>query len=388
MFDRWLDIPSDVSVLLIGPRRAGKTTLVKSAFPGHRYANLDDIDNLDWAERDPKGFVESLGARGIIDEIQRAPRLTVAVKHVVDSRGARFVMTGSSTLGLLDAAADSLAGRMDIVSLPTACWGEPDGAPNHGILDAGLPLPRIRAGQRELERALELGQFPEVLEAAGEEDALRVLQRYKNTYFTRDLMQVANLENAQGLRAILANLVHSLGSHLEVSHFAREAGLGHATAKRYLGALAQSQLTFQLAGYQHGPAKRYLKSSKTYLCDNGVIRALGVAASRGQLLENFVVAELEKRRKLGWIGCDQLFFYQSGGGAEVDVVFEHEGLLHAVEIKSTRRPSARDTAGLRAFARGMGRPVRAVLFHGGDERGERDGVELVPVAALRRGGGL
>ncbi len=388
MFERWLKIPSDVSVLLLGPRRAGKTTLVRHAFPDHAYATLDDIDNLDWAERDPKGFVASLGERGIIDEIQRVPRLTVAVKHAIDSGGARFVMTGSSTLGLLDAAADSLAGRMDIASLPTACWGEPDGGPTHGILDADIPLPRIREGARQLERALGLGQFPEVVTATGEEDALRVLQRYKNTYFTRDLMQVANLENAQGLRAILANLVHSVGSHLEVSHFAREAGLGHATARKYLGALAQSQLTFQLAGYQHGPAKRFLKSSKTYLCDNGVIRALGVEASRGQLLENFVVAELEKRRKLGLIRCDQLHFYRSAGGAEVDVVFEHRDLLHAVEVKGTRRPSARDLSGLRSFAEGVGRPVRAVLFHGGDERCERDGVELVPVAALYRGGGL
>lgn len=388
MFERWLKIPSDVSVLVIGPRRAGKTTLVKSAFPDHAYATLDDIDNLDWALQDPKGFVESLGERGIIDEIQRAPRLTVAVKHAIDNRGASFVMTGSSTLGLLDAAADSLAGRMDIVSLPTACWGEQDGASTHGILDADLPLPRIREGDRRLDGALESGQFPEVVTAPGEEEARRVLERYKNTYFTRDLMQVANLENAQGLRAILANLVLSVGSHLEVSHFAREAGLAHATAKKYLGALAQSQLSFQLMGYQHGPAKRFLKSAKTYLCDNGVIRALGVAASRGQLLENFVIAELEKRRKLGLIDCDQLYFYKSAGGAEVDVVFEHEGLLHAMEVKSTRRPSARDLSGLRSFAEGLDRPVRAVLFHGGEERDERSGVELVPVAALYRGGGL
>jgi len=388
MFARWLEIPSDVSVLVLGPRRAGKTTLVRRAFPDHVYATLDDIDLLDWAKRDPKGFVESLGERGIIDEIQRAPELTVAVKHAIDNQGARFVMTGSSTLGLLDAAADSLAGRMDIVSLPTACWGEPDGEPTHGILDTDLSLPRIREGERRLERAMELGQFPEVVTSREEAEALRVLERYKNTYFTRDLMQLANLENARGLRAILANLVHSVGSHLEVSHFAREAGLGHATAKRYLGALAGSQLTFQLMGYQYGPAKRFLKSAKTYLCDNGVIRALGVATSRGQLLENFVVAELEKRRKLRLIDGDQLHFYKSAGGAEVDVVFEHRGLLHAVEIKSTRRPSARDTSSLRSFAEGVDRPVRAVLFHGGDERGESGGVELVPVAALYRGGGL
>ena len=87
------------------------------------YATLDDLDFLDMAKRDPKGFISKLGRGAIVDEIQRLPILTVAVKYAIDNEGARFLMTGSSTLGLLDAAGDTLAGRIEIVSLPAACWG-------------------------------------------------------------------------------------------------------------------------------------------------------------------------------------------------------------------------------------------------------------------------
>ena len=78
MFSRWLTIPSYKSCLLIGPRRSGKTTLLRGLFPDFNYTTLDDLDYLDWAERDAKGFVQDLGNSCIIDEIQRVPRLTIA----------------------------------------------------------------------------------------------------------------------------------------------------------------------------------------------------------------------------------------------------------------------------------------------------------------------
>jgi predicted AAA+ superfamily ATPase len=154
MFKRWLEIPSKRSCLIVGSRRSGKTTLLKHRYPEWPYATLDDLDYLDWAKRDPKGLINHLGKRAIIDEIQRLPVLTVAVKYAVDNEQARFLMTGSSTIGLLDAAADSLAGRIDIVPLPTACWGEELGSPAHSILDGQAPPPQIRAAGRSLTGAV------------------------------------------------------------------------------------------------------------------------------------------------------------------------------------------------------------------------------------------
>lgn len=385
MFKRWITLDPERSALLIGPRRSGKTTFLRATFPDYRYATLDDLDLLDWARRDPKGFISDLGERGIVDEIQREPRLTVAVKHAIDNQGARILMTGSSSIGLLDASADTLAGRVDLLSMPTACWGEDAGDPTHSILDGEPPVPVLREGQRALDAAMLYGGFPEVVAAADPGRKEHMLRNYRDTYFVRDLMQMANLGNMAGLRGVFANVGRSIGSHMEVSSFARESGLSVPTTKKYLDTLYQSQLAFQLHGYQYGPAKRFIKAAKVYFADNGMISGLGLQVSQGQIIESFVISELEKRRKLGLIQTDRFYYYKSQAGREIDIVFESGGITHAIEIKSTRHPSSRDAASLGAFMSGIGGPTRGYVFHMGDDIFENAGVRFLPVAVIFRG---
>lgn len=385
MFERWLETPSRKSCLIIGPRRCGKTTLLKHRHPKLPHATLDDLDYLDWAKRDPKGFISSLGGHAIIDEIQRLPALTVAVKYAIDNEDARFLLTGSSTVGLLDASADSLAGRIDIISLPCACWGENHGKPTHSILSDQVDPPHIRKSHRELAAAMTYGQFPEVLVQKNDEDRHGVLVNYRNTYFTRDLMQLSNIENLDGLMAVFQHLARSLGSHLEVSNFAREAGISYPTAKKYLNALQQAQMTFRLYGYQFGPAKRYIKAAKTYFADTGIIHSINAGVSDGQLFENFILSELEKRRKLGLIPVDQFYYYKSAAGGEVDLVFELDDTVYAIEIKSTKSPGPRDLRNLRQFGNLLNRPVKRFLFYPGEEYRTVDDIRLLPAGSLFRG---
>lgn len=385
MFERWLDISSPRSCLIIGPRRCGKTTLLRSRYPDLNYITLDDLDLLDWAKRDPKGFVTALQGAAIIDEIQRLPILTVAVKYAIDNQQARFLMTGSSNLGLLDAAADTLAGRIDIRSLPTMCWGESCGPPTHSIFDEKLTMLEVKEAQRNLQETLNYGLFPEVVQQTNGRDRQALLQNYKNTYFTRDLMQLSNIENLDGLLGIFHHLARSIGSHLEVSNFARESGLSHQTAKKYLNALHQAQLTFKLYGFQYGPAKRFIKASKTYFADNGILSSLNVEVAGGQRIENFVISELEKRRKLGFLPTDQLFYYKSAAGHEIDLLFEMGGTLYACEIKATERPGPKDIRNLRNFNDRLKRPVKKYLFYLGDDYTTQEDVILLPITALFRG---
>jgi predicted AAA+ superfamily ATPase len=144
-------------------------------------------------------------------------------------------------------------------------------------------------------------------------------------------------------------------------------------------------MTFKLYGYQFGPAKRYIKAVKTYFVDNGIILSLNTGASAGQLLENFVLAEFEKRRKLGMIRTDQFYYYKSAGGHEIDLVFEEDNTVYAIEIKSTRRPAPRDFHNLSQFNDRLNRPVRRYLFYMGEEYSTIENVHLLPVAALFRG---
>jgi len=385
MFKRWMTLDPDRSALVIGPRRSGKTTFLRAAYPEYRYATLDDLDLLDWARRDPKGFISGLGERGIVDEIQREPRLTVAVKYAIDNQGARILMTGSSSIGLLDASADTLAGRVDLLSMPTACWGEESGDPTHSIFAGEPPVPVLREGQRALDAAMLFGGFPEVVAAVDPLRKEQILRNYRDTYFVRDLMQMANLGNMAGLQGVFANVGRSLGSHLETSSFARESGLSVPTTKKYLDTLFQSQLAFQLHGYQYGPAKRFVKAAKAYFADNGMISGLGLQANQGQIIENFVISELEKRRKLGLIQADRFFYYKSQAGREVDIVFKSAGVTHAIEIKATRHPSPRDAAALRAFLSGIPGASRGYVFHMGDDFFEDAGIRFLPVAAIYRG---
>ncbi len=385
MFERWLEIDTKKSGLIIGPRRSGKTTLLKMRFPEYNYITLDNLDYLNWAIRDAKGLVDHLGPKTIIDEIQRKPELTIAVKNAIDNQNAHILMTGSSSVGLLGAMADTLAGRIQIYSLPTACWGENLGPPSNKIFEINTNPILIKQGQRSLSDAINYGLFPEILMQEKPVDKKDLLQNYRDTYFTRDLMQLSNIENMEGLLSIFYHLARSIGSHLEVSNFAREAGLSYPTTKKYLNNMHYSQLTFRLYGYQYGPAKRFIKAAKTYYSDNGILTSLNIPLNEGQLLENFVISEFEKRRKLGLIKCDRLYYYKSAAGREIDLIIEGKDEIYAIEIKNTLRPSERDISNLVEFSRSMKKKVKMFLFFPGEEYGSIKEVQIIPVSGLFRG---
>ena len=144
-------------------------------------------------------------------------------------------------------------------------------------------------------------------------------------------------------------------------------------------------MTFRLYGYQFGPAKRYIKAAKTYFVDTGIIHSINAGVSDGQFFENFVLSELEKRRKLGLIPVDQFYYYKSAAGGEVDLIFELEDTVYAIEIKSTKRPGPRDLRNLRQFGNRLNRPVKRFLFYPGEEYRTVDDIRLLPVGSLFRG---
>jgi len=228
-------------------------------------------------------------------------------------------------------------------------------------------------------------QALEVITSNTNEQRRAVLRNYRDTYFTKDLLLLSNIENADALMAILAYLAVALGSHVDGSNVARESGLSYPTARKYLNVLIAARLVFKLYGYHYGPAKRFTRAAKYYFSDIGILEALGVAVSEGQRLEAFVVSELEKRRRLGGFDCASLGYYKSAGGAEIDIIIDEPNRVTAVEIKASRNPSYADTRHLRTFIQNPSdaRQRRAVLIFLGEQQGTDHGVELLPVAHLR-----
>lgn len=384
MFQRWLEKPKR-SALLLGPRRAGKSTYLKRNFSNFKYLTLDDLDILDLAQKDPKALFGPQDRNIIIDEIQRVPKLTIAAKFLIDEKQATIIMSGSSRMGLLDLSADSLAGRIDILELPPSAWGESEGEITHSIFEDEADLLQIKEASRQLESYLSYGGFPEVAQSSNEEEKAKILKNYKNTYFTRDLSQLSNIENVSGLRAVLQHYARSISSITQISHFQHEANISHVSAKKYLESLYQSALGFTLLGYHHGPAKRYVKGAKSYFCDTGIISALEAQCSRGQIIENFVISEIEKRRKLGFYDCDQLYFYKSQSGFEIDLIIPEKDSLKAIEIKSSLSIRKKDCRALKEFVGMDPKKRQAYIFYLGEEYQEMDGIKILPIASLYRG---
>ena len=370
MFSRWIKLTNKKSIILQGPRRAGKSTLLKLLFSDYKYVTLDDLDDLGAAKNDPKWFVESLGKKFIIDEAQRVPELTIPVKKLIDEKKIHCILTGSTGINLADKIHDTLAGRVNYTKLPTCVFGENYGDPTHSIFDK-MDSTQTKIAKRQFESFLEYGGFPEIISETNSEEKEILLKNYKNTYFTRDLAQL--------IKAIFGALVKGIGSRYEISSLSKESGLSVPTTKKYLNSIVSTGLVFKLYGYHLGPAKRYLSKAKSYFLDQGILFSLSDEYSKGQQVENFVISEVEKRRQLGQINCDELFYYETKDGAEIDLIVDERKIIFVIEIKSSQKISGRDLQNIKQFSINTTKKVKKIVFYLGDEFYSDGDISIIPV---------
>lgn len=377
MFPRWLKLNNKKSIILQGPRRAGKSTLLNLIFKDYKYVTLDDLDDLNAAKNDPKWFVESLGKKFIIDEAQRVPELTIPVKKLIDEKKIHCILTGSTGINLADKIHDTLAGRVNYIRLPTCVYGENYGEPTHSLLEK-LDSSEEKLARRQFDSFLEYGGFPEILSEIENDEKEVLLKNYKNTYFTRDLAQLINVESVEGIKAIFGALVKGIGSRYEISSLSKESGLSVPTTKKYLNSIISTGLVFKLYGYHLGPAKRYLSKAKSYFLDQGILYSLSDEFSKGQQLENFVISEVEKRRQLGQIDCEELFYYETKDGAEIDLIVEEKKMISVIEIKSSKKITGRDLQNIRRFNLETNKKIRKIIFYLGSEYYTEGDINIIP----------
>ncbi|MDP2824982.1 MAG: ATP-binding protein [Sulfuritalea sp.] len=385
-------------VLLAGPRQSGKTTLAKQfETEGIRYLSLDTPAVLDAARGDPLGFVRGLD-RAIIDEVQRAPCLLLAIKQAVDAdrRPGRFLLTGSANLMALPTVADSLAGRMETLHLlPLGQCEVRDGTGRwlEAIFAGAPPAPVRPAVGAELERIVLGGGYPEAI--ARETPRRRAVwaRQYIDALIQRDVREIADIHKLDVLSRLLDALAQAAGQACNFAQLGGQLGLDQKTAARYLAIFEHLYLLRRIPVWSGNHLSRLVKTARFQFIDSGLLAALSGASTEtlvrdrsrfGRLLESFVFGELLKL--ISWSDESwRISYYRDHDQYEVDFVVENAaGDIVGIEVKAGATVRDGDLRGLRKLAVLAGRRfVAGIVLYDGEQvlpMGEK--LWLSPLSAL------
>ena len=385
-------------VLLAGPRQAGKTTLVRQvAAKGLRYLTLDDELTLLAARADPVGLIRSLD-RAVIDEIQRAPQLLLAIKKSVDEdrRPGRFLLTGSANLMALPLVADSLAGRMETLSLLPLSQTEIEGHSANWIDQAFagqlLKTDSLALGDALTDRVLR-GGYPEAITRDSAKRRMAWARQYVDALIQRDVLDVAGIDKLDQLPRFLNALAQTAGQMCNYSQLAGQVGLDGKTAARYAGVFETMYLLKRVDVWARNRLSRVVKTPKLQFIDAGLLAMLmhlGIEEVRhdrsrfGQVLETFVFGELLKHTTSAE-GDYQLLYYRDADKVEVDIVIENAaGQLVGVEVKASATVKASDLRGFRKLAALAGDQFKmgVLLYDGAETLPLGDGIWAAPLSSL------
>lgn len=369
-------------VLVVGPRQAGKTTLMRHFVSDDRpYLTLDDPATFSRAKADPVAFVRSLN-KAVIDEIQRAPELMMVIKESVDrdTRPGRFLLTGSANVMALPTVGDSLAGRIEIVTLLPLSQAEITGAP-------GRMIDRLFAGEGPalqgsaifgdpLTQAVLKGGYPEALRRSSASRRSVWLQDYLALVLDRDVRDIANIDQLDKLPMLMRMLGEQAGQLVNLSALSVALGISAPTVQRYITVLERMFLLRQIRPWFSNRLSRLIKSPKLHMVDSGLLATLrdantaSLAADRsrlGPLLESFVVSEVLK--SLSWNETRaEISHFRTKEQDEVDLVLEDtRGRIIGIEIKAAATLRPNDFSGLRKLQEAAGdKFVQGVLLHDHD----------------------
>jgi hypothetical protein len=370
-------------IVLTGARQVGKSTLLLNAEPFRdwRYHSLDEFDILAQARRDPEALWAGTD-RVILDEVQKAPDLLVAVKRAVDRNPGkyRFVLSGSANLLLMKQVSESLAGRAVYFILDPLALGElhQTQAPDlltrllAGDFPAEGSLPQAPVDPTE---TLMRGLMPALLTLDSPHSWTRWWDGYVATYLERDLRQVAQIDALLDFRKTMELVALRSGQLLNQSEVARDAQLAQPTVHRYLNLLETTNLFERLPAYTVNHTTRLLKSPKAFLNDPGLavflsgyyeMEDLKKSREYGAYFETLIYHHLRVLACL-MTPAGRLSFWRTHKGTEVDFVVEHGRHVMAVEVKATNKPGYGDITGLQVFLAEHPGASAGLLLHSGAE---------------------
>lgn len=332
-----------------GPRQSGKSTLLRHALPEYRYVTLDDPAVLAQANADPVYFLDALGERCIIDEIQQAPGILSYVKMRVDadrSRNGRFVFTGSQQFGMIRNLGDSLAGRIALLDLlPFA-------------VDELQRISPIETGQELFVNACLKGSYPQ-LALTPDIDHRLWYASYIQTYLERDIRSLYDIGSLREFHSFMQLLAVRCSQMLNMSSFATDLGVSVPTIKRWLSVLEAGRIIYLLPPQFNNLGKRITKMPKVYFLDTGLACHLAGIRSQEQVLEgNMAGALFENYCIQETVKCyanrgeqPRISYLRTNNGLEVDLIIEGGNQRPLpVEIKLSKTPTPALASGLSRYA--------------------------------------
>jgi predicted AAA+ superfamily ATPase len=392
------------AVCLLGARQAGKSTLAR-AIAEHEhpaeYLTLDNDATRRAALEDPTGFVARISGRAVIDEVQRAPDLMLAIKERLDSNNERgqFLLAGSANIVTLGTIADALPGRVDYVRLWPLSQGEIQGR-RESFIDrvlSGEP-PQIQdapVGRGAYAAQIVAGGYPDAQRRSARGRA-RFFDSYISTLLGRDLPDVASVRDPGSVERLLRLLAARSANLVSARAVAGELGVDHKTVAAHTRTLEELFLLTQLQPWHVNLGSRQIKRPKLHITDTGLLTHLlnlsgeGIAAHgtpSGSVFETFAAMELARQRDWSELS-PSLWHYRDNQQREVDVILElGSGEIAGVEVKSAATVRARDFAGLRHLRDKLGDRFKAgvILYTGERSLPFGDRLTAVPLQGLWAG---
>lgn len=357
-------------VAVTGPRQSGKTTLTKAVFNKKPYVSLEDLDQQNFAKKDPKAFLTQSKNGLLIDEIQNVPELFSYMQGIVDhlKKPGYFIITGSQQFGLLSKISQSLAGRVGLVEL--------------------LPfsISEIKKTLGTLDETLYKGFYPVLYNKNFKLPPHLWYEDYVKTYLEKDLRQLVNIKDLSLFQKFLRLCAARNGQLINYSELSNVTGINIRTVQSWLSILEASYIIFLLKPHHKNFSKKLVKTAKLYFYDPGLlcyllqIRSKDILLSpyKGSIFESMIISEYFKYNNNHRLGLN-FYFWRDNKGVEIDLLFQKNRDLFITEIKSGETINDRFFKNLRLYQKYSNvKSKHSFLIYGGTHKQNRKDCTILP----------
>ncbi len=363
---------------IVGPRQSGKTTLAKEVFPNYTYVNLEQPDTRQYAQNDPKAFLNQYDNHIILDEIQRVPELFsyLQVKTDNDKKMGQYILTGSQHFLMMQSITQSLAGRIAIFNLYPLSYEE---------------LSNDNKQKKDIYTQIWYGGYPRLYEQ--EISPLIWINNYIQTYIDRDVSLISQITNLKTFETFLRVIAGRTGQLINLTSLSNDLGISHNTVKSWVNLLETSGIIYLLQPYFSNISKRLIKSPKLYFTDTGLVcRLLGIENPTqlithplyGSIFETHIVIEYIKYY-LNRGESPNIYFWRDKKGLEADLFKNISGSISEIyEIKSSQTIPEDAFSKLKQIQSITDNNSRLNIIYGGSENQSRTNGEIISWSSLHK----